>query len=226
MLTIVIVGADGAGKSSVSARLLEDLPVPTRRMYLGANPDARTHPLPTTRAVRWARARNGQDQRTGGPPKAVRVPDARPSGMARRTGRSARAGARVANQIAEEVYQQAIIGWHHARGRVVVCDRHPSADHFAHDLAAWPGQRLSRRVHGAFLRRCIPAPDLVLVLDAPPSVLYARKGEGTLEDLASRRAEYLAYAESADRSVVIDASRPFDEVVAVAHDAVAAELAR
>ena len=225
MLTVVIVGADGAGKSSVSARLLEELPVDTRRFYLGANPDARTHLLPLSRAVRWARARGGRAPRTGGPPPVERPREERPTGTLRRARRAVRAGARVTNQIAEETYQQTVIGWHHARGRVVVCDRHPAADHFAHDLAAGSDERASRRFHGAFLRRCIPAPDLVLVLDAPPAVLHARKGEGTLEELAARRAEYLAYAGTAPRSIVIDATRPLDDVV---HDARCAveELAR
>jgi thymidylate kinase len=224
VLTIVIVGADGAGKSSVSARLLEDLPVPARRMYLGANPDARTHPLPTTRAVRWVRASRGRTQRAGGPPAIDDAPSTPPQGLARRTASAVRAAARVSNQMAEEAYQQAVIDWHHARGRIVVCDRHPSADHFAHDLAPRPGLRASRRVHGAFLRRVVRQPDLVLVLDADPSVLHARKGEGTMAELASRRDEYLRYAASVDQAVVIDAAQPFDAVVAEALGAVSGAL--
>jgi thymidylate kinase len=225
-LTVVIVGADGAGKSSVSTRLIDELPVEVRRIYLGANPDARTHLLPLSRAVRWTRSRGSRVPRAGGPPPVGRSLDDRPTGAWRRARRAVRAGARVTNQIAEETYQQTVIGWHHARGRVVVCDRHPAADHFAHDLAAGADQRPSRRVHGAFIRRCIPAPDLVLVLDAEPAVLHARKGEGTLLELEVRRAEYLAYAGATGHSVVIDASRPLDEVVDAARRAVDEELAR
>ncbi|WP_426573894.1 hypothetical protein [Aquihabitans sp. McL0605] len=209
MLTIVLVGADGAGKSTVTDRLLAEVDVPARRMYLGANPEARTHPLPTTRAVRWARSRSGGPGRAGGPPSLDR--DAPAQGGVRS---ATRAAARVGNQMAEEAYQQAVIGWHHARGRLVVCDRHPLADQFDHDLAARPGLRRSRRVHGAFLRRAMAPPDLVIVLDAEPEVLFARKGEGTLSELAARRDEYLRYARSVPRSVVVDAAQPLDDVAA------------
>ena len=116
--------------------------------------------------------------------------------------------------MAEEAYQQAVIDWHHARGRIVVCDRHPRADHFAHDLAPRPGLRASRRVHGAFLRRVVREPDLVLVLDADPSVLHARKGEGTVASLTRRRSEYLQLGATLARFVVVDAARPLDVVVA------------
>jgi thymidylate kinase len=216
VLTIVLVGADGAGKSSVSARLAADLPVPVRRMYLGSNPEAQTHPLPTSRAVRWIRDRDGRVQRTGGPPSLPAAVIGPPTDrhLGRRARSAVRAAARTANTIAEESYQQAIVRWHRRRGRIVICDRHPVADQFAHDLARRAGQRTSRRVHGAFLRRFVPPPDLVIVLDADPQVLHDRKGEGTLAELASRRDEYLRYARTVERAVLVDATQPLDAVVA------------
>src|SRR5690606_19709888 len=84
---------------------------------------------------------------------------------------------------------------------------------------------LARRIHGAYLRRCYPDPDLVIVLDAPPDVLHARKGEGTLAELTSRRAEYLSYARTVRRAVIVDASRPLEHVMQVVVRAVDAALA-
>ena len=52
MLRVAVLGADGAGKSTVTARLVADLPYAVRRMYLGVGAESATHALPTTRAVR------------------------------------------------------------------------------------------------------------------------------------------------------------------------------
>src|SRR3712207_8707740 len=51
------------------------------------------------------------------------------------------------------------------------------------------------RSHGFVLAHVYPKPDLVVYLDAPPEVMLARKGEGSVEALARRRGEYLALAD-------------------------------
>ena len=48
MLRVAVLGADGAGKSTVTARLVADLPYTVRRMYLGVGAESATHALPTT----------------------------------------------------------------------------------------------------------------------------------------------------------------------------------
>ena len=62
------------------------------------------------------------------------------------------------------------------------------------------------------LRHAYPKPDLFIFLDAPPAVLLARKGEGTLEFLERRRREYLQIGDVVRHFVVVDADRPPDEV--------------
>ncbi|HVD10034.1 MAG TPA: hypothetical protein VNB88_05245, partial [Gaiellaceae bacterium] len=71
-----------------------------------------------------------------------------------------------------------------------------------------------RRLHGFLLSRLYPQPDLVIYLDAPPELLLARKGEGTLESLGRRRHDYLELAKVMKNFVVVDASRSTDEVTA------------
>lgn len=214
MLTVALVGADGAGKTTVARRLPAQLRVPARYVYLGANPAAATHALPTTRLVHRVRTWRGTAA-AGGPPPLDGAPDRRREGpVARRALRSGRAGLRTTHQLVEGAYQWAVIAWHRARGRVVVVDRWYGADHHAHDLAGDRSLAPSRRVRAAFLRRAFPPPDLVLVLDAPAEVLHARKGEGTLAELDRRRSEYLDYLATVAAGRRIDATRPLDEVVA------------
>jgi thymidylate kinase len=52
----------------------------------------------------------------------------------------------------------------------------------------------------------------VIYLDAPPEVLFARKGEGTLEWLETRRQDYLRIGELVPSFVVVDAAAPVEEV--------------
>lgn len=225
MLTVALIGADGAGKSSVAERLDTVLPFPMRRMYLGVSPTSATHPLPSTRLVRRIATLRGRATATGGPPPlptpaSSATPDrARPAAIAR-------AALRVTNRIAEESYQEAISRWHRSCGRIVVYDRFYPADFHAHDLSGRADLPWDRRLHAAFLRRCFAPPDLVIVLDAEPAVLHARKGEGTLAELASRRAEYLDYAKSVEHAVLIRADRPMDEVVAEVVSAVQVAVER
>jgi thymidylate kinase len=54
---------------------------------------------------------------------------------------------------------------------------------------------------------------VVVLLDAAPEVLFARKGEHDVASLAAQREGYRAVVESLRNGVVVDASRPTDEVV-------------
>ena len=54
-------------------------------------------------------------------------------------------------------------------------------DYYAHDISNTdPARPLRHRLHGVFLDRWYPRPDLVIFLDAPAEVLFARKHEGTI----------------------------------------------
>lgn len=71
-------------------------------------------------------------------------------------------------------------------GTIVLCDRHP-----VEALAIDPRRTASARLFERFvLRRIMPWPDVVIVLDAPPEVLYARKQEHPLERLVTWRRRY------------------------------------
>lgn len=209
--TVALVGADGAGKSTIARSLPEHLPFPSAYLYMGVASASSNHALPTTRLAHAVRRSLGRRE-DHGPPDADGADGAGTGG--RGPLGEARAVLRLANRLAEEWYRQGLVWSARARGRVVVFDRHFYLDFHAHHIAPAGGspRRWTDRLHGRLLDRAYPRPDLVIHLDAPPEVLLARKGEGTLESLARRRAEYVAIAPKFADFVVVDASRPLEVV--------------
>lgn len=198
MISVALVGPDGAGKTAVARRVIQTLPGPTAYLYLGTNPDMDAPRLPTTRLA--ARAR---------PPRPTWPPL-----------RTAKSWCRTFAWLAEELYRgrQAT---RLQRRALVVRDR----DFLADRLAGPEPRRAHGRFHRAVLRRLFPAPDLTVVLDVPAEVLFARKGELTPEELDRRRRGYLALGTALPRVVVVDGTRPLDEVVGQVVDLTLATLA-
>jgi thymidylate kinase len=208
---IALVGADGAGKSTITT-LLETtpLPAPVKRIYMGVNLESSSLMLPTTRLLVTAkRMRGGRPDLVGGPAAA---PADRSTG--RRGWRaSARGGVRLAVWVLEEWLRQ-VVAWGYSRaGYLVVFDRHFLADHYYSDIEPRHEKRgRLRALHGWMLQHAYPKPDLVLCLDAPGSVLFTRKPESSPQSLEERRQEYLRLAGAVPAFEVIDADRPLDQV--------------
>lgn len=214
MTTVALIGPDGAGKSSVIPRVQARLGQPVHRIYMGVNLEASRLMLPTTRlAMELKRRRGGRPDMVGATGNAGTD---RPAATSQRRGllREARSGLRLANWIAEEWFRQAVAWGHERRGELVLFDRHFFCDYYANDvIGRRPGRPWTSRLHGRMLERLYPRPDLVVMLDAPAEVLFARKGEGTIESLERKRQEYLALASVVDRFVTVDATRDLDTVV-------------
>jgi thymidylate kinase len=213
MVTVALIGADGAGKTSVARALERSGELAVKYLYMGVNSEASNHMLPTTRALRALRRALGRGADQGGPPDRARaraLPERGLRGLARET----KSALLVLNQVCEEWYRVAVARRFERRGFVVVFDRHFFADFWAHDVAPGEdGRSLARRVHGRLLAR-LPRPDCTILLDAPASVLFARKAEGTLEALERRRQEYLELCAHLGNCALVDASRPPPEVQA------------
>lgn len=96
--------------------------------------------------------------------------------------------------------------WYQANGRFVIFDR------YTYDAMLPSSKKLSR---GKELRRwalahACPAPDLILFLDAPGEVLYARKGEHSPAFLEEQRQGYLQLKQELPQMHVVNVDRDPD----------------
>jgi thymidylate kinase len=208
--TVTLIGADGSGKTSVVLRLPEALSRPCKILYMGVSTSSSNRMLPTTRLYHaWKRASNpGQDDR--GPPDPNHQLK-RPRSLSKRIIKYLRHSVHYMILFSEEWYRQLLSWWLLHRGHILLYDRHFFIDYYAYDIKR--PRSFWQRLHGRMLMRWYPRPQLVIFLDAPADVLFARKGEGTLDLLERRRRDYLALREVLPDFTVIDATLPLDQVI-------------
>lgn len=209
MISVAIIGPDGAGKSTITDLLeREHMPAPVKRIYMGVNLEASTLMLPTTRlALAIKSARGG---------RADMVAPSRPATPRGHRARRAITGGlratRLLMWLAEEWFRQLVAEYHRRRGSIVVFDRHFYADYYHFDVETAGRRSVTSRVHGFLLEHAYPKPDLVICLDAPGTVLFERKGEASPDWLEKRRRQYLQLADVVPDFTVVDVDRPLDVV--------------
>lgn len=97
-----------------------------------------------------------------------------------------------------------------ARGTLILLDRHYFLDLSIDPLRyRYNGPLWLARLIGRFL----PEPDLFILLDAPVEVLHGRKQELSPAEAARQRQAYLDLVQQLPNGYVVDASRPLEQVV-------------
>jgi thymidylate kinase len=208
--SVALIGCDGAGKTTVARTLERETDLPLHYLYMGVSSDSSNRQLPTTKLAHKIKRARGAAPDTAGPQPPKPPPG--PASPLKRLRRSARSTLRLTNRLAEEWYRQLIAMRALRKGSIVVFDRHFVADYHAADMTG-EHRTLARRVHGWLLLKTYPHPDLIVFLDAPAEVLFARKGEGTIASLTRRREEYMALRNEVEDFVVVPATQPLPDVV-------------
>lgn len=201
MFSVALIGPDGAGKSTIARMLQETLPLPVKTLYMGINFQSSNVVLPWSHWIeqmqRWRAAQLSQQRGQPGFRQRKSV---------------AWAMLRLLHRLTEEWHRQ-LVSWNYRRkGWVVVYDRHYRFD-FEYESAGEP-QAFDDRLHRWLLARLYPRPDLVIYLDAPAEVLFARKGENTLHWLETRRRAFIRQGQQQPDFVWVDATRPVGSVLA------------
>ena len=212
MFSVALIGADGAGKSTIARKLESSFQLPARCLYMGINLESTNIALPTSRFVGWIkRCQNGKAAARLTKPASRNRSDTRQ----RKESGKLWAALRLLNRLAEEWYRQ-LVAWNQQRkGKIVVFDRYFLYDfQYSRTEADGKSRRFTDWFHRWCLAKLYPRPDLVIFLDAPAEVLFARKREGTIQWLESRRQAFLRQGKQIPNFIRIDATQPVETVYA------------
>jgi thymidylate kinase len=189
----VVVGPDGAGKSALAGALVERRAGAARRLHW------RPEVLPR---LGWFVGR------AGGDPTEPHADPPRPRA--------------VSGVFLLYYWLDFVVGWWTVvrpairRGELVVMER--GWYDFAVDPTRYRLRVSPRVVRG--LGRLLAPPDVVLVLDTDERTLLDRKRELPAQELARQRRAWREMRFRRSRTVVVDASMPFVDVVEAARDAI------
>jgi thymidylate kinase len=213
MLTVALIGGDGAGKTTIAKRLEQSSRLPIKYLYMGVSTQSSNHSLLTSRLALLLRIRAS---RKGLKESGVIEID-KISARDLEWGPSERSpiwlSLRCLNRLAEAWYRQLLSVIYQMRGYVVVYDRH-----FLFETAPLGhgfGRQKRSPLDGLYywiMDHLYPKPRLVILLDAPVEMLYERKREATLDHLNKQRQVCLEEGKKVEKFVRIDAAQPIEKV--------------
>lgn len=214
MFTVALVGGDGAGKTTIANRLVNDLPYRVKYLYMGFSTISSNAALPTSKLARFYKTRfhngSGKNNTDGSKPVEPTSHDLHYSKEPRNVVWKA---FRFVNRMLETYWRQMITFYYRLRGYMVIYDRHMLFDTAPKNPSKVKFNRFFDSIEYLILYYFLPKPDLVIFLDAPAEVLYKRKRESSLKHLRTRREATLKQAEKIENFVRIDASQPLETVM-------------
>jgi thymidylate kinase len=213
MTTIALIGGDGAGKSTVAKALMENSQLHLQYLYMGMSTRSSVHALPTSRFVYWLKKRKHREETLNVGKKSGEI-SASDLEYAPNLHGWVWNTARFLNRLAEANYRQLLAYVYQLQGKIVLFDRHYFFDSVPDDPAS-----LNRstfffdRLLYELIDRWFPRPSLTIFLDAPPELLYSRKGEASPTYLERQREQYLKQGAKLTHFVRVDAAQPLETVV-------------
>lgn len=121
-------------------------------------------------------------------------------------------GGRILQKLVRLVRARTTTSYHLRRGRVVLLDRVP----YDADLPGAQDSSIGGRITTFLIHAIAPRPDLLLLLDAPGELMYARKHEHSVAVLEVWRKAYRALAARLPNVWLLDASQSADDVLRAA----------
>lgn len=214
MFTVALVGGDGAGKTTIARHLKQSLPWRVKYVYMGPSTVSGNLALPTTRFARFIKLKIDRNSIDGlAEETKLKKPTSNDLHYGKRKRNFFWILARLLNRMLEASWRQ-LFSWNYLlRGYMVLYDRHLLFDAAPRDPSKVRFKKWFNHVEYWILNYLFPKPNLVIFLDAPPEVLYGRKGEASIKHLNSRREATLKQGERTKNFVRVDASLPFERVL-------------
>ena len=217
--TVALIGPDGAGKTTVAKAVLETCPLPIKYLYMGVSIESSNVALPTSRLIhKWRVYKHRKTLERSGKeiPERITLHGLEHRLVPVRRGRLG-AFASLLHRISELSYRQLVSWFYQLRGNIVLYDRH-----FLFDLRTVPTDTdkylFTERVHCWFLQKLYPRPGLVICLDAPADVMYARKQQEPIEYLQLKRERLAQKSCYAKKYVSVDTTKPLEEVIEIVNE--------
>lgn len=186
-ITVVMVGADGCGKSTVAEKLVEAL-----RGTFHENKSLRVHWKPAV----FLRKR-----------RASRLPTSDPHGKPPR-------GKLLSALLLVYHWTEFFLGYWIQLRPVLFRNGLVLVDRYHYDFVVDPRRFRLQSLSGLARRlfRLLPTPDLVFLLDAPAEVLQGRKREVPMEETVRQREAYRAEIGRLSYAHIMDATQPAEAV--------------
>jgi len=211
--SVAIIGNDGAGKTTIANRLIEDQVFPSRYLYMGFSTLSSNIALPTSYLARHYKLREYKKRvaKMTEEEKAKTTPSHELHHGAPERG-SLWMIIRFVNRMIEALWRQLLSWVYQIRGFTVLYDRHYFFDAARFIRPNMHEIHWTKRLEFKIFSDLYPKPSLIIFLDAPAEVLFSRKGESTITTLEKRRENILAMADRFENFVVVDAAQSEDKV--------------